>query len=39
MNSIELAKSIYERAEQNGKQAWLSDKQNYFIFPFLFDQK
>jgi len=35
MNSIELAKSIYERAEQNGKQAWLSDKQNYFIFSLL----
>ena len=35
MNSIELAKSIYEKATQNGKQAWLSDKQNSFIFSLL----
>ena len=35
MNSIELAKSIYEKATQNGKQAWLSDKQNSFIFQLL----
>ena len=35
MNSIELAKSIYEKANQNGKQAWLSDKQNMFIFSLL----
>lgn len=35
MTSIELAKSIYERAAQNGKTAWLSDKQNRFIFSLL----
>jgi hypothetical protein len=35
MNSIELAKSIYEKAIQNGKQAWLSNKQNSFIFSLL----
>lgn len=35
MNSTELAKSIYEKATQNGKQAWLSDKQNSFIFSLL----
>ena len=35
MNSIELAKSIYEKASQAGKQAWLSDKQNRFIFSLL----
>ena len=35
MTSIELAKSIYERASQNGKQAWLSDKQNSFLFSLL----
>jgi hypothetical protein len=38
MNSIELAKSIYEKATQNGKQAWLSDKQNRFIFSLLFKE-
>ena len=35
MNSIELAKSIYQRAVENNKQAWLSDKQNSFIFSLL----
>lgn len=35
MTSIELAKSIYERAAQNNKQAWLSDKQNSFLFSLL----
>lgn len=35
MNSIELAKSIYEKAVENGKQAWLSDNQNRFIFSLL----
>jgi len=35
MNSIELAKSIYDKALANGKQAWLSDKQNSFIFSLL----
>ena len=35
MNSIELAKSIYERAKANKKQAWLSDKQNSFLFSLL----
>ncbi len=35
MTSIELAKSIYEKAIKNGKQAWLSDKQNSFIFSLL----
>lgn len=35
MNSIELAKSIYQKAVENGKQAWLSDKQNSFIFSLL----
>jgi hypothetical protein len=35
MNSIELAKSIYEKANQYGKQAWLSDNQNRFIFSLL----
>lgn len=38
MNSIELAKAIYERAIQNGKQAWLSDKQNSFIFSLLYKE-
>ena len=35
MTSIELAKSIYEKAVQVGKQAWLSDKQNSYIFSLL----
>ena len=35
MTSIELAKSIYERAQQNGKQAWLSNKQNSYLFGLL----
>lgn len=38
MNSIALAKSIYEKATQNGKQAWLSDKQNSFIFSLLYKE-
>lgn len=38
MNSIELAKSIYERATEQGKQAWLSDKQNRFIFSLLYQE-
>ena len=35
MTAIELAKSIYEKATANGKQAWLSDKQNLFLFSLL----
>ena len=38
MNSIKLAKAIYEKATQNGKQAWLSDKQNSFIFSLLYQE-
>ena len=38
MNSIELAKSIYDKALQNGKQAWLSDKQNRYIFSLLYKE-
>lgn len=38
MNSIQLAKSIYDKAMQNGKQAWLSDKQNRFIFSLLYKE-
>lgn len=38
MTSIELAKSIYEKAEKVGKQAWLSDKQNSFIFSLLYKE-
>lgn len=38
MNSIELAKIIFQRAVENGKQAWLSDKQNSFIFSLLYKE-
>jgi len=38
MNSIELAKSIYEKSIKNGKQAWLSNNQNRFIFSLLFKE-
>jgi hypothetical protein len=38
MDSIELVKSIYEKAAENGKQAWLSDKQNRFIFSLLYKE-
>lgn len=35
MTSIELAKSIYEKAQSNNKQAWLSEAQNRYIFSLL----
>lgn len=35
MKSIEIAKSIYYKAKEKGKQAWLSDKQNSFLFSLL----
>lgn len=38
MTSIELAKSIYEKAVAAGKQAWLSEKQNRFIFSLLYKE-
>jgi hypothetical protein len=38
MTSIELAKSIYEKAKLNNKKAWLSDAQTRYMINLMYKE-